>query len=110
MCRLDSWDDASFWSMVSEEKADERRGTEKKYCYIILRTRKLSNTYGFFFFDKFVFFIRTPNSQIQIKQIKLSDLVHTGQLVSIFLNRKVFYQCMKIQEKLSSLNYYLYTG
>ena len=49
MCRLDSWDDASFWSMVSEEKADERRGTEKKYCYIILRTRKLSNTYGFFF-------------------------------------------------------------
>lgn len=50
MYRLDSWDDASFWSMVSEEKADERRGTEKKYCYIILRTRKLSNTYGFFFF------------------------------------------------------------
>ena len=49
MCRLDSWDDASFWSMVSEEKADERRGTEKKYRYIILRTRKLSNTYGFFF-------------------------------------------------------------
>ena len=62
MCRLDSWDDASFWSMVSEEKADERRGTEKKYCYIILRTRKLSNTYGFFFLTSSFFYSDTKQS------------------------------------------------